>query len=581
MNTEEQPGSFSSSFKFEAPPQSIARGDSPQLSAWADDRLAIYASLDAAMTRQIVEAVSSLSELKRQVEEDARLTMQNLSNDRENLRREVAARRLEQVQLQDSLKEVRREIEEARAQKMALEYETQGMVREAEMERGRIQHEISRLTEQMDVMGQQMQTFLQNRFNQLWENFVGSVANQEQPGSTASSLLFNSEIVPPPEPIQDNLAEAAKEVTTNSRHDKIKPFKLSSLAPETAAAAFKLSKATAKLDEPKFILPIEIFDKLEAFDDIPTMRIEGGSPVIRLDGSIGFEPFTASADEGQVWLADELNRSRQAQEQATRQRIDYLLGRRDGSEVGTPPASNQATNKGDEVQTSRLNFDEQATVIPANNRVTPEDSHAQEKQQERNELEEIAAKLGMEVFTPPSISAVRFGPGFKPRPISPRSSAVRSEMIASTVANEPNKVTTPAPRIGEIGDDNAHQFPRSGPMSPPMMPPPHMQEAGLSGIPMPPPPGGSNSERTSEGDIETRLTISNLQGLSLLMMEKVVRGLDGVHHVTVTDFRKGVLEMDVRHSPDVQLDEVLPAMPNLKLTLVERGPNSLEFLQER
>lgn len=66
----------------------------------------------------------------------------------------------------------------------------------------------------------------------------------------------------------------------------------------------------------------------------------------------------------------------------------------------------------------------------------------------------------------------------------------------------------------------------------------------------------------------------------MLMMEKVIRSLPGVHQVTVTDFRKGELVMDVRHHPSLALDRVLPQLPDLNLKLISRD-DGLMFAQER
>lgn len=745
MSTENRPDSYPENFKFEMPPQPpVERGSSAQLNAWADGRLAIYASLDAAMTRHILEAVRSLSELKLQVEEDVRQSIQTLGTERDDLQREVEGLRLEQIQLRDEIKQTQRELEEIRVRKQATEHESQTLLHEAETERERIQREVNRLTSQMDNLGQQMQAFLQQRFNQLWESFVETLATQGQPVPPAPQMFVNlsqpqksAEVSPPeapksftaepvsaypdmvfvdtpaetddkeglqpatfaPDPVSEplvpvNISDTEPKQTKTERFDtsaewaeprtervevqperpeprtarvdsgteRVEKFRLpvdvfGDDAFEDSNALFNQPSVPANLEQPvvPFTLSEEEFD-LEDFDDTPTPRVQGGSPIIRLDKfADNNQPQSNRAESTRhlsivppvepekptvASIGEDSNRARMARTQAE-QRIQRLLGRRENDEAQVQPQALSSTGT-DAAKPAFPYGGDKSSVTPERNQSGPS---PREKERDRAELEEIAQKLGFEVVTPPSFSAVRFGPGFKPRSSSPAPSSGGSHPVnppetpenrasEETIFAAPSKPfplprpvdfgwteepytpapqantkettpTTPAPRIGEIGDDLAQQFRRpdatpprdpnrrpdfAPPMNPPsqlrpefapppMMPPEPMRR--FPSFPLPPPPGGPNSERSTEGDVETKLTISNLQGLSLLMMEKVVRGLDGVHHVTVTDFRKGVLEMDVRHSPDVKLDQVLPALPDLKLMLVERGANSLEFLQER
>ncbi len=620
MSSEFRSGAYpdNDDFNFKLPPNPpVAHGNNAQLNAWAEERLAIYASLDAAMTRQIVEAVGSLTELKYRIEEDARQTIQSLGSERETLRREVEDLRLEQVQLQDEIKQARRNLEEVRTQKYAVEREAQGILRESEGERERIQREVNHLTTQMDAMGQQMRSFLQQRFTQLWENFVETLVTQGQPvpPMPESLIALNNEelkinatpVAKPPMPARST------PVAPLIQHKDESELRPAVFAADPISTPFGSVEQIATPDETAFDLSelsLEDDFELQDFDDAPTPRIEGGSPVVRPDKAIWTgspveqSPSSSSRPdrrhltilppaENETILPEvaanqnQTAPARRTHDQAIEQRIQRLLGRRN---AGT---NNDNAEAGSEAaQSERLQ---------------------RNKDRDRAELEEIGAKLGLEVFTPPPIGSIRFGAGFNPganassRPnrsapsdVLPRDPSdellhdfdkVTPPLVEAlppvlnfmpgrgTTEREPitpppdfgdeqMEVTTPAPRIGEIGDDFAHQFRRMD------LPPPPP-------IPMPPSSSGPRDEQVSESDTETKLTISNLQGLSLLMMEKVVRGLQGVRHVTVTDFRKGVLEMDVRHSPDVKLDEVLSAMPELKLMLVERGPNSLEFLQER
>lgn len=725
MSTENRSGSYFDNLNLGIPATPpIERGDAPELNAWADDRMAIYASLDAAMTHHIVEAVRALNELKRWVEEDARQTMLALGNERETLQQEVKALRQEKNQLQEELRQAERQLEEARATKLAATREAQDLLRESETERERLQREIARLTSQMDTMGHQLQNFMQERFNQLWENFVDSMSSPGQPlpsepetpaptvrkdklatNPPENKVDFEKAVTPPPGSIED---KDEKEDENNRQSsipnpqwpaEDLKPvvFESESFSPHDSALS--PASVSASPQEKPFEFPLDIFE-LEEFDDTPTPRLAGGSPVIRPDKKAPpetdldlsdwrskMEPehdlslprrgpeSSKPAEKPQpaaLSTSTDSERARRERErsQEIEQRLERWFGKREITPPPAPPVEalpateapeaeqdkvpdfvfegesvplenkvpefvfEPAEEKPEAQQLENLQFGDKPTVVP---KLIRPAIKGVEKERERAELEEIGAKLGFDVITPPSISAVRFARGFNPagrvaRPaapslgagfsganVAPQSPQRPLQDVVPTVDYVPESLptevmpkiidfktrsrsgetitprptgtsegepTTPAPRIGEIGDDFAHQFPmRDMPLPPlPLTPPHHLEPEPLrriGSVPMPQPPGGPNSERSSEGDIETKLTISNLQGLSLLMMEKVVRGLSGIHHVTVTDFRKGVLEMDVRHAPDVKLDEVLPAMPELKLTLVERGPNSLEFLQER
>jgi hypothetical protein len=662
MSTEKRPDSSPENFfkDFELPTNPpLERGDSPVLNLWAEGRMAIYASLDAAMTRHILEAVRSLTELKQQVEEDARQTIQNLSGERENLQREVANLRSEQTALQAEVRQTRQELEELHTQKYTVAQETQVRLSASENERDQLQQEVSRLTAQVEALRQQMQNFLEELRTQGQVNLMLPL-----PSPTVSDTVgFEAASVKPE--VTESFPEPAEPFSlptdmfgAASFDNAAKPFKLPTeedLVPfeppveQDSAEPFKLEDDESDLQE---------------FDDAPTPRIVGGSPVIRPDKFI-FQPEnppTPVAQNGQNGRAgtnvphltivpppepepartvtpEELGRASRLARTQAEQRMQRLFGKREEEVTPARPEDQLLSSTGTEA--AQPAFNDKPTI-------TPNRGAKRDKERDRAELEEIAAKLGFEVVTPPSLSAVRFGPGFKPRSSSGETAARKPSEEAKPPAEKPaeiapfkppampkpvdlswatelfgddselesgNKETTPhtpSPRIGEIGDDLAQQFrpigtnhlnreplrlpdldlPPLAPIQPleslrqaDFMPPPSMRPPEpmrrIPSIPLPPPPGGPDSEKSSEGDIETKLTISNLQGLSLLMMEKVVRGLPGVHHVTVTDFRKGVLEMDVRHAPDVKLDEVLPQLPDLKLTLVERGPNSLEFLQER
>src|SRR5690349_15522220 len=102
------------------PPVEFAKfeANDDDLNRWANERISIYASLDAAMTKHIVEAISALSELKRRAEEEANFTSQQLIIQRDSLKRETEELRLEQIRLDDAVKESRRAYDEEQARRI-------------------------------------------------------------------------------------------------------------------------------------------------------------------------------------------------------------------------------------------------------------------------------------------------------------------------------------------------------------------------------------------------------------------------------------------------------------------------------
>ncbi len=615
MSSEKSFNPDSVNFDFKMPELPIEQGDTPQTQSWAAGRMAIYAALDAALTTHIVQAVKSLNELKWLVEEDVRRTLTELGEQRGTLRHEVDDLRSLQERLENELKISQRELDGVRAQKIGTEREAQNLLQDAQQERERLLREITELR----AKSENLPTTLKPKDKeQIWEKFVGTptpLFPQDENFPTAPKALSanNAPLVAFRPPLEPEVKPAAP----RSSNDSLISFpseKAKGKEPEQEAGkkgeASKLVASTPRFEEkPRFQLPVDVFefnDEEAEFDDVPTRRVPGGSAIIRLDkidlsvpekkggekpeAAASAPQNTSSSEVAQGNVSEAVQRARDARIEATRQRVQQLLNRREGAGANLPEA--------EEVPANLADFGDRPTFasVGAGN---------QPKNLEKAEMQEIGAKLGLDdVVTPPPMSAVRFNPGFKPRsatgplaPVAPKPRQPEPEPVVAMDAagsftpptnRGESDLTTPAPRIGDLGEDMAHQFPRQSntnfvpPRSAPQLT--EMQRESLAkfaSIPLPLPPAGSNLERTGVGEVETRLTISNLQGLSLLMMEKVMRGLPGVHHVTVTDFRRGVLEMDVRHSPDVKLDEVLPAMPDLKLMLVERGVNSLEFLQER
>ncbi len=161
-----------------------------QPNPWDNARTAIFASLDAAMKRQVVEIDNVLDDLKRQVEAEAQQAVLSLNTERENLQREVAYLRREQAHLKNEIGTMQRNLEEVANQKQTAEYQVQDMLRASEEGRARIQREMAYLTTQMDDVGHQMQSYVEQQFSQLWEEFIKSLESATNRPVSPSSELY-------------------------------------------------------------------------------------------------------------------------------------------------------------------------------------------------------------------------------------------------------------------------------------------------------------------------------------------------------------------------------------------------------
>ncbi len=531
--------------------------------SWADERISIFASLDAAMTHHIIEAVSALGELRRRAEEDARQATREIDNERVYLQREIAELQQQKVGLQEELQQVRRDIDEERARIFAFRKEAETLSGEAVPASSILSHEVANLTQQMQFMAQQMQELLNQRRNE------GVISYPE-----AARANGNGDKREPKTNGKERRTGATEIVRTVPKAEQSELEKMMSLplqefseAPTPRLRSNGKSKATANIEmaaQPEIPAekPTEPFMNLNLADQL------------EIEEPDFFEMFQKNEEKANQPLPD--NKAARRQSNEAEQRVQRLLSKRSGQTGPLEPE--RASGSGGEAADSGSPIEKQSR-----------------RKQDKAAMSEMGAKLGLdEINTPPPGDEIKFGHGFTPPP-QPWNSPLWAEETPLTASLDdifqtPPPVSDSPARIGELGPDFAVRWgdshnldslpPNSSiPNHPSTRPAP--AETKYPPYPMQPPPSGSPEPETEwADDVVTKITISNLQGLSLLMMEKVVRGLPGVRHVTVTDFRRGELEMEVRHQTALELDQVLPTLPDLKLKLVSRD-NGLNFEQVR
>ncbi|MEI7553998.1 hypothetical protein [Candidatus Chlorohelix sp.] len=496
---------------------------------WADARINVFASLDAKMTQHIMEAVSALSELRVRSEEDARRVAMQLEQQRLLLHNEVNTLKQERTRLQAELRLARREVEEERARKYALEKEASLMHGSVESSPG-LAREVIALTRRVQELSEQLQAFIQGKT-------VPAVANRQSynpvPSTLSLELNFESETIP-------------------NELDKMMHLPLQEFS-DAPTPQLKPHGRIKRLPLEESSLPLTLTETPEPQAEVPIPTITSKIPA-----QIPFE----------LPLVETQEKVPSKQSRAVDQRLHHLLGRgfsqpriEASADAGEMPVKVVSSNKNIEVMETRAKSDKAA-------------------------LADLGSKLGVqEVQTPPPVNSIKLGPGFNSSSYTSGSnlrdasdSASSSEIKRSSESISPTIVN---PRQGETVMDltveserpviPAHLLPRTNPAAETIVPPARLR---------PPPGATTGNENFNPTDIETKLIISNLQGLSLLVMEKVIRSLPGVHQVTVTDFRKGELVMDVRHHLSLALDRVLPQLPDLNLKLISRD-DGLMFVQER
>ncbi len=212
------------------------------LNQWAEQRLSVYASLDATLNRHIIEAINTLNELKRQAEAEAAQTSYILVSERDRLRQEVADLQQEQVRLQQELQENRRLAAEEAARQA-----------QAKIERDELERELNRLKIQIEGA---RRTFLAASAEQ-------AASDTRRSGVWKTLPLTRN--ISPAAPVLDEAAFA-----TPAPETPPVPALPTLFLPDKSPASVNLEKA----------IEADNSAVSRAFGDAPTPRILGGSPVL-------------------------------------------------------------------------------------------------------------------------------------------------------------------------------------------------------------------------------------------------------------------------------------------------------------
>lgn len=638
---------------------------------WANRRISVFSSLDAALSQAMVEAASALSELKLQVEAEARITTTVIVEERERLQHQVEELRLERVRLQDQISEAKRQHDAERARKLAVEREAELVMEASRRERDRVQVEINQLSRQMEEMGQQLQVFFKQRFAELWTQFAKSVAPPETGVVTPSvEQVFGANFDPA-------AFLAAKTPDTSLEAAFVGETELEPLVPTVVGSAQAEIKKAVTLQQfedaptPKVnIVPVVPADlgriqmQKEAVPADVLLPLEKAvfnqENEIELDESDFvkiFPPTTTSSAADSSGPQDDVGGSspRKAKQEQARQHVERLLNKRSNRPAHPVEAG--------EVQPP-----------------SKTERRRRRAEQDREFFKELGSLLGVEAVTPPPSNQMFFAEGFTPppevsnflagmqaspeieplRPATPRSRSNRrkkpleiaptsvEDILTQIPADLPVETAADevfgedAPTIGELGPDFAQRWDESqfiargiespledgpafiGKVEPDITPknevssdsirnitptetwneavepeidniiPFSVEKLGFKSLQPPRPsslfdgfpfplmtPPGANpiNEGKQDNALITKIYVVNLQGLSLLSIEKVIRGLPGVYQVVVTTLDRGEIGMEVRHHPELELDKVLPNLPDFKLKLVERSADTLKFMQ--
>ncbi len=408
-----------------------------ELNRWSEERISIYASLDAAMTRHIIEAISALSELKQSAEKEAFRTSQKIIVERDQVKREVEALRLEQLQLTDQLKENRRLVQEETSRQLALEHSSSAWMEQARAERDTIQLEIKRLKVQLEEVRHDLQIFYRNRADAVEAS--GGYAAWIEKQAEMDNGKYQEPLIPP--------APASTG-----------PVSIKRLKPIDELPVFSLLD-----DDPA------IEADLQEFDDNPTPRIEGGSPVIYPEQAAspithnplafdlqeveqnltqdhaavvklieesgppleGASPAPARLDEQPAEKTRDRNRR-----VGTEQRVNHLLKkRRPLNMAGEAPADSSGPSlPPPENVISRPKTGKRRAVLADN------------PKNDKETFQELGVQLGLDAMTPPPFSALRFAPGYTPPPQPSQLAEVVAELKANAGAIAVESPATPLVR---------------------------------------------------------------------------------------------------------------------------------------
>lgn len=631
------------------PPVEVVRpsADATDLDRWATERISIYASLDAAMTQHIVEAIRALSELKQRAEDEARQASQQIIAERDKVNQTVEELRQEQRFLEGLLSDTRQAFDEEKTRLAILRQNSETWIDQTQIERDELQAELRKLRAMTEEANRDLKELYQRRSTLLEESggFAAWLERQKvanRPAQTNPTGERPAEAAYAPEPKIPGKAEDFGDSPTpripgGSPVVWMSPEKRASLAANRRMTDEKLAALLMETDPdtPNSLRAIDLFEEISNQD----------AALAQMPEPAAFLPDPSTTDNNPELAAifKSGNTSREQNRRSrTEQRINQILNRTRSASDTSEEADIQA-----------------ALPAPARKSTEPTTTEF---------LRELGRQLGLDPATPPSTSGFSFAPGYTPPPahkplrellgdVTENANAINSSAAARAPEVMPlpfeetspeaddldiinllrdddwgdktldelvadaeeeaaglNENPTPpeeqAPFIGELGD-NAGKFetgaktpqfafspddslrPVSLPLDSTTPPPPfptpiatrqvRKPTGGLifPGFPIKPPESGSPLRSDMSGTLQTRLTISNLQGrYSPLMMEKVVRGLTDVLHVIVTDFSKGVLVMDVRHEAHLNLRQKLLSMPELRLKLVDGTDEELEFMQE-
>lgn len=208
------------------------------LNRWAEQRLAVYATLNDALNRHFNEAINALNELKRQAEAEAAQASYRLMVERDQLKQEVTDLQREQIRLQQRLHESRRVVEAEVARQ-----------NQAKIEREELEKELSWLKVQIEEARRSTAPTVTEETSR--EGRRGSI-RRDQP-ITQRNIL-------PAAPVVDEAAFARPAVEAVPA--PIQPVKSQPATPAEETA-----------EDAETALPV-------AFGDKTTPRIPGGSPIM-------------------------------------------------------------------------------------------------------------------------------------------------------------------------------------------------------------------------------------------------------------------------------------------------------------
>jgi hypothetical protein len=356
------------------PPVDVARPENGDrdLDYWATERIAIYASLDAAMTRHIVEAISALSELKQRAEEEALATTQALMKDRDVLKAQVEELREEHIRLETIINDARRAQEEEQARVMILQQSSAVWIEEAQTEREESQIELRRLRAQIEEA--------QKELNEIYTRRSEIIAGS---GGFAAWL------------------------ERQSRMGEFVPV-LSPAPPEP-----------------------RIPGNNDDFGDTPTPKVPGGSPVIRVAPPVPVPMHENRDEKMETLLANsDPDTSDSLRNFDIFEQIGDIAvpGDEPSPEIGRLPSPDSIEaslasifNAGATTRDrkTRARTDERISQIVERSRTVEDDEAPPIVDLPQNTIEFLkllGAQLGLDAATPPPTADFKFAPGFTPPP---------------------------------------------------------------------------------------------------------------------------------------------------------------------